>query len=82
VTVRPSEVVRRAAHYLDRHGVESPQATAEVPLMHVLGTDRAGLYTRDEGLTHARRMFMRAIASGARARPSSTSPARRPSAGS
>jgi len=48
--VRPSEVVRRAAQYLDRHGVESPQATAEVLLMHVLATDRAGLYTRDQGL--------------------------------
>jgi release factor glutamine methyltransferase len=62
VTVRPSEVVRRAAHYLDRHGVESPQPTAEVLLMHVLGTDRAGLYTRDEGLdAREARMFGRAI---------------------
>lgn len=60
--MRPSEVVRRATVYLDRHGVESPQATAEVLLMHVLATDRAGLYTRDEGLdAREARMFGRAI---------------------
>ncbi|HET7237208.1 MAG TPA: peptide chain release factor N(5)-glutamine methyltransferase [Actinomycetota bacterium] len=60
--MRPSEVVRRAMVYLDRHGVESPQATAEVLLMHVLATDRAGLYTRDEGLdAREARMFGRAI---------------------
>jgi release factor glutamine methyltransferase len=39
-------VLRRATDYLDRHGVESPGASAELLLMHVLGTDRAGLYTR------------------------------------
>jgi release factor glutamine methyltransferase len=58
----PTEVVRRAADYLDRHGVESPEATAETLLMHVLGTDRAGLHTRTEGLdTREARMFGRAL---------------------
>jgi release factor glutamine methyltransferase len=62
VTVRPSEVLRRATRYLDRHGVESPDATAEVLLMHVLETDRAGLYTRERGLDpREARMFGRAI---------------------
>jgi release factor glutamine methyltransferase len=60
--VRPSEVLRRAADYLDRHGVQSPHATAEVLLIHVLRTDRAGLYTRTEGLdAREARMFGRAI---------------------
>jgi release factor glutamine methyltransferase len=60
--VRPSEVLRRAAGYLDRHGVQSPQATAEILLMHVLATDRAGLYTRDRGLdAREARMFGRAL---------------------
>ena len=27
--MRPAQVLRRATTYLDRHGVESPQATAE-----------------------------------------------------
>ena len=62
MTVRPSEVLRRATRYLDRHGVESPDATAEVLLMHVLETDRAGLYTRERGLdAREARMFGRAI---------------------
>jgi release factor glutamine methyltransferase len=60
--VRPSEVLRRAADYLDRHGVQSPHATAEVLLIHVLRTDRAGLCTRTEGLdAREARMFGRAI---------------------
>jgi len=60
--VRPAEVLRRASGYLDRHGVESPNATAEILLMHVLGTDRAGLYARSAGLdTREARMFGRAI---------------------
>jgi release factor glutamine methyltransferase len=48
--VHPAQVVRRAAEYLERHGVESPVPTAERLLSHVLGTDRAGVYAR-EGLT-------------------------------
>jgi release factor glutamine methyltransferase len=60
--MRPSEVLRRAAAYLERHGVESPLPTAEVLLMHVLGTDRAGLYARSEGLdAREARMFGRAL---------------------
>ena len=60
--MRPAEVLRRAGGYLDRHGIESPDATAEILLMHVLGTDRAGLYARSEGLdTREARMFGRAI---------------------
>jgi release factor glutamine methyltransferase len=62
VSVRPAEVLRRATRYLDRHGVESPEATAEVLLMHVLETDRAGLYSRERGLdAREARMFGRAI---------------------
>ena len=58
----PSEVLRRAADYLGRHGVQSPHATAEVLLIHVLRTDRAGLYTRTQGLdAREARMFGRAI---------------------
>jgi len=60
--VLPSQVVLRAAEYLDRHGVESPEATAEILLTHVLGTDRAGLYTRRRGLdSREARMFGLAI---------------------
>ncbi|HEX6231293.1 MAG TPA: peptide chain release factor N(5)-glutamine methyltransferase [Actinomycetota bacterium] len=60
--MRPSEVVRRATDYLERHGVESPGATAERLLMHVLGTDRAGLYARTTGLdAREARMFGRAL---------------------
>jgi release factor glutamine methyltransferase len=60
--VRPADVLRRATDYLERHGVESPRVTAEVLLMHVLGTDRAGLSTRTEGLdTREARTFGRAL---------------------
>lgn len=60
--MRPSDVLRRATTYLDRHGVESPRATAEILLMHVLATDRAALYSRSEGLDAAEaRRFGRAL---------------------
>jgi release factor glutamine methyltransferase len=60
--VHPTEVVRRATHYLERHGVESPRTTAEQLMMHVIGTDRAGLLSRAEGLdAREARMFGRAI---------------------
>jgi release factor glutamine methyltransferase len=60
--VRPSDVLLRAADYLDRHDVESPKETAEILLMHVLRTDRAGLYARGAGLdAREARMFGRAI---------------------
>ncbi|MGZ8604852.1 MAG: N5-glutamine methyltransferase family protein, partial [Actinomycetota bacterium] len=60
--MRPADVLRRATDYLDRHGVESPAANAERLLMHVLGTDRAGLLTRTDGLdTREARTFGRAL---------------------
>ena len=62
MTLRPSEVLRRSADYLDRHGIDAPRPTAEALLMSVLGTDRAGLYARTEGLDEREaRMFGRAI---------------------
>jgi release factor glutamine methyltransferase len=58
----PTELIRRSAAYLERHGVESPTANAETLLMHVLGTDRAGLYARREGLDEqTARLFGRAL---------------------
>lgn len=48
--MRPAQVVRRAADYLERHGVESPLPTAERLLSSVLDTDRAGLWVRAEPL--------------------------------
>jgi release factor glutamine methyltransferase len=59
--VRPAQVVRRAAEYLERHGVDSPVPTAERLLSHVLGTDRSGIYLR-EGLTSQEaKLFGRAL---------------------
>ncbi len=55
-------MVSRAADYLARHHVESPRETAEALLEYFLGTDRAGLYARDEGLdTRTARLFGRAL---------------------
>jgi release factor glutamine methyltransferase len=51
--VRPAEQLNRARSYLGRHGVEDPRADAEILLMHVLRTDRAGLYARTEPLSPA-----------------------------
>jgi release factor glutamine methyltransferase len=60
--MRPSLVVARAADYLERHGVESPRVTAEALLMYFLGTDRAGLYARADGLdTRTAKLFGRAL---------------------
>jgi len=60
--MRPSDVLRRATRYLDAHGVESPRETAEVLLQRVLETDRAGLYSRSEGLSSAEaKSFGRAL---------------------
>lgn len=60
--MRPAEVLRRASRYLEAHGVESPQSNAETLMMHVLGTDRAGLHARTEGLITAEaRAFGRAL---------------------
>ncbi|MCI0632716.1 MAG: peptide chain release factor N(5)-glutamine methyltransferase [Actinobacteria bacterium] len=60
--MRPSEVLRRATVYLERHGVEDPRPSAEILMMHVTGMERAALYAREEGLdTREARMFGRAI---------------------
>lgn len=60
--MRPAEIVRRAAAYLDRHDVESPLMEAESLLAQVLRTDRAGLYASDRGLSGAEaRRFGRAL---------------------
>ena len=57
----PVQVVHRAAAYLERHGVESPVATAERLLSHVLGTDRTGIYARDGLTTEESKRFGRAL---------------------
>jgi release factor glutamine methyltransferase len=60
--VKPTEVVGRASDYLSRHGVAEPRATAEALLQYFLGTDRAGLYARTEGLdTRTAKLFGRAL---------------------
>jgi release factor glutamine methyltransferase len=51
--VRPSLLVRRAAGFLSGSGVDAPEATAELLLESVLGTDRAGVYTRGSELSGA-----------------------------
>ena len=60
--MRPADLVRRSAAYLEAHGVESPRATAEALLMHFLGTDRVRLYARTDGLDRATaRLYGRAL---------------------
>ena len=60
--MKPADLVRRSAAYLEAHGVEGPRATAETLLMHLLGTDRAGLYSRTDGLDSATaRLYGRAL---------------------
>jgi release factor glutamine methyltransferase len=60
--MKPADLVQRSAAYLAAHGVESPRATAEALLMHFLGTDRAGLYARTDGLdTATARLYGRAL---------------------
>lgn len=51
--MRPSEVVRRGADYLERHDVDASLSTAEQLLAGVLGTDRSGVYAREEPLRSA-----------------------------
>jgi len=43
--------VARGAEYLERHGVEDARSSAETLMTNVLGTDRAGIYVRADGLT-------------------------------
>jgi len=60
--VRPSDVVRRGADYLQRHDVDAPLSTAEQLLASVLGTDRSGVYTREDPLRGGEaRAFGRAL---------------------
>jgi release factor glutamine methyltransferase len=59
--VRPAQVIRRAAEYLDRHGVESPVPTAERLLSHVLGTDRTGIYARAGLSSQEAKLYGRAL---------------------
>lgn len=60
--MRPSEVVRRGADYLERHDVDASVSTAEQLLAGVLGTDRSGVYAREEPLRSAEaRAFGRAL---------------------
>ena len=51
--MRPADVVRRGADYLERHDVQSPLSTSEQLMMSVIGADRAGVYARTGGLTTA-----------------------------
>jgi release factor glutamine methyltransferase len=60
--VRPAEVLRRAAAYLERHGEQSPLPTAEALLANVLAVSRVELYLREHGLSSAEaRRFGRAL---------------------
>lgn len=60
--MRPSEAVRRGADYLERHDVDASLSTAEQLLAGVLGTDRSGVYAREEPLRSAEaRAFGRAL---------------------
>jgi len=59
--MHPAQVVRRAADYLERHGVEGPVPTAERLLAHVLETDRAGIYARSGLSTQEAKRFGRAL---------------------
>jgi release factor glutamine methyltransferase len=60
--MRPAEVLARATRYLDAHDVDEPRRTAEILMEHVLRTDRAGLYSRADGLDTAEaREFGRAL---------------------
>ena len=51
--MRPTEVARRGAGYLARHGVDSPHVESETLLLRILDIDRTTLFTRNAGLTTA-----------------------------
>ena len=60
--MRPAEVVRRGSRYLERHGVEAPDVSAEALMMQVLDVDRPALYAREQGLSSAEaRAYGRAL---------------------
>ena len=78
--VRPSEVVTRAARYLEAHGVEGARETAEALLLHLLGTSTAPGCTRVRRASTPRPPARTGgrCASAAPARRCSTSPGRQP----
>jgi release factor glutamine methyltransferase len=51
--MRPAEVIRRGAAYLERHGVASPDANAERLMQSVLGAGRTAVLARTEVLSAA-----------------------------
>src|SRR5947207_7835604 len=56
------EVVRAAASYLERRGVESPRVDAELLLSRALGLERIELYTQhDRPLTEPERSAAREL---------------------
>jgi release factor glutamine methyltransferase len=60
--MRPAEVARRGAAYLERHGVASSNAESEALLQRILRIDRAAMFTRDTGLSTAEaKAFGRAL---------------------
>jgi release factor glutamine methyltransferase len=57
-----AEVLRAAAEYLERRGVDSPRVDAELLLAHTLGLTRIELYTQhDRPLTEEERAAARAL---------------------
>lgn len=61
--MRPSEVARRGADYLARHGVETSEANAERLMAWVLGTDRAGVAVAETLSPEQARAYGRALCS-------------------
>ena len=69
------EVLRAAAEYLERKGVDSPRLDAELLLAHALGLTRLELYTQhDRPLSEKERAAARALVErrGRRRRSSSS----------
>jgi release factor glutamine methyltransferase len=54
-------LIRRGEAYLARHGIESARPEAEVLLIHLAGTDRAGLYAAGRVEPEVARSFARAL---------------------
>jgi len=66
----PAQTIRLAEEYLSHYDVASPRRTAELLLMHVLRTHRAGLYSRREPLAaEEATQLARALSEGARGVP-------------
>jgi release factor glutamine methyltransferase len=55
-------VLKEAASFLERHGIESPRLNAERLIASILGTDRVGLYLRfDQPVNEAERGSIRSL---------------------